>query len=87
MANQSGSADPIVPSNMLGINFSPAVLIFKPTSLSLIIYFFFGPNGQYSKVVRKGNMRVEPKLSANNYLAYHSSQEIALFLPGFLFYI
>ena len=64
MADQRDSTDPNTPASMT----RPS----PPSSSSS------GPDGQYTKPVRKGDIRVEPKLGADNYLTWAEEMWIQL---------
>ncbi|MCJ1469153.1 hypothetical protein MMC07_007786 [Pseudocyphellaria aurata] len=63
-----GSADPTVPSNKPDTISSPSSAMSSPS----------GPDGQYSKAVKKGDIRVKPKLGADNYLTWAEEMWIQL---------
>ena len=64
MADQRGSTDPNTPASMG----TPG----PSSSLSL------GPDSTYTKAVRKGDIKVDPKLGPTNYLTWAEEMEIQL---------
>lgn len=75
MTDQSGSTDPTVPLNKPFSMINPSPEFF---SILSSMFCSFGPDGQYSKAVRKGDIKVKPKLGADNYLTWTEKMWIQL---------
>lgn len=69
MPDQRGSTHPGTPASMAGPSPPPTTTSISPSS---------GSDGQSTKAVRKGDIKVDPKLGANSYLTWAEEMWIQL---------